>query len=66
MTGIGENWHTFKTHFQNLSFTALDFSDCMLEKARIKNQKQFNDSILIVNKDNFNSNLKNESYDYIL
>ena len=66
MTGMGEIWHPVKTHFPNCSFTALDFSDCMLEKARIKNQKQFNDSIHIVNQDALNSNLKNESYDVIL
>ena len=66
MTGMGEIWHPVKTHFPNCSFTALDFSDCMLEKAKIKNQKQFNDSIHIVNQDALNSNLKNESYDVIL
>lgn len=65
MTGMGEIWAPLKKKFPNASLTALDFSDEMLSQASEKNQKYFNNQIIIVQKNILNSDLPGDYFDLI-
>ncbi|TNE71006.1 methyltransferase domain-containing protein [bacterium] len=66
MTGMGETWHPVKKHFPNCNFTALDFSEGMLEHARKKNYTQFQGNVKITNQNALDSNFPDEHFDVIL
>lgn len=66
MTGMGETWHPIKQHFPNSHFTALDFSDGMLQHAVKKNKEQFNNSVELTNQNALKSNLPDAEFDVVL
>jgi ubiquinone/menaquinone biosynthesis methyltransferase len=65
MTGMGEIWNPLKKKFPNASLTALDFSDEMLRHASLKNQKYFDNQILLVQKNFLNSDLPSDYFDLV-
>lgn len=66
LTGMGETWGTVKTKFPNSEIYALDFSDEMIKHASQKNDKQFSQSVHIIQKDVLNSELPTEYFDIII
>lgn len=66
MTGMGETWHPVKKHYPNCNFTALDFSEGMLEHARKKNTEKFQNQVQVTNQNALNCNYPDQHFDVIL
>lgn len=66
MTGMGETWGPVKKHFPNAHFTALDFSEGMLQYARIKNAKLFGNSVEVINQNALHTSFDNQQFDVII
>lgn len=66
MTGMGETWRPVKKHYPNCEFTALDFSEGMLDHARKKNRVHFQDSVNITNQNALESDFPDQYFDVIL
>ncbi|HMV42134.1 MAG TPA: class I SAM-dependent methyltransferase [Leptospiraceae bacterium] len=63
MTGMGETWGAAKRRYPNSELTALDISDGMLNRARIKNQKKFEGSVKIEKQDILKNKLPSNYFD---
>ena len=66
MTGMGETWHPVKKHYPNCTFTALDFSEGMLEHARKKNHDQFGGRVEVTNQNALESDFPDQHFDVVL
>ena len=66
MTCMGETWNAVKKHYPNCHFTALDFSEGMLEHARKKNRTKFHNLIHVTNQNALNTNFPDQHFDVIL
>jgi ubiquinone/menaquinone biosynthesis methyltransferase len=66
LTGMGETWGALRTKFPNAKLTALDFSSEMLKNAKIKNEKHFDNSVLLLQQDILKSDLPSNYYDIVI
>jgi len=57
LSGLGENWTFLRKNFPNSQFSALDFSEQMVEKSREKSQKVFDEKFDLICEDILKSNL---------
>lgn len=65
LSGLGENWSTLIKHFPNGNFQALDFSDTMVEKSRIKSLKKFGNHFKVYKQDILENNLPSANFDIV-
>lgn len=65
LSGLGENWLYLKKFFPNSQFSALDFSEMMIEKSKIKSQKIFNGDLTLLCEDILQNKLPSDYYDII-
>lgn len=66
LTGMGETWEAVKHRFPKSTLTALDFSAEMLKKAQQKNEKHFNNDILLIQQDVLQNDLPSNHYDSVI
>lgn len=66
LTGMGETWGAVKNKFPNATITALDFSTEMLNKAKRKNIRNFNNSITILQQDLLKNELPGNHFDIVI
>ena len=65
LTGMGETWKATKKIFPNANITALDFSDGMLNYAKVKNKLKFNSEIIILCQDILKNKLPDNHFDIV-
>jgi len=65
LSGLGENWYYLKKSFPKSNFSALDFSEKMVENSKIKSEKIFNGDLNLLCEDILKNNLQSEHYDII-
>lgn len=65
LTGMGETWYATKKRFPQSSITVLDFSEGMLNYAKMKNNKEFEGEVIILKQDLLNNNLPSNYYDLV-
>ncbi|MET3035752.1 class I SAM-dependent methyltransferase [Chryseobacterium sp. NRRL B-14859] len=65
LSGLGENWSFLQKRFPNAQFSALDFSEGMIEKSKNKANTVFKGKLNLVCEDILNNNLLSGSYDIV-
>ncbi len=65
LSGLGENWLYLKKNFPESNFTALDFSEKMIENSKAKSRKIFNGNLNLLCEDILQNNLPENHYDII-
>lgn len=65
LSGLGENWFYLKKNFPASSFTALDFSEKMIENAKGKSGKIFKGNLKLLCENILQSKLPSNHYDII-
>lgn len=65
LTGMGETWKATKQKFPNSNLTVLDFSDGMLQYAKNKSLKSFNNEIKILQQDILQNELPSNHFDFV-
>jgi demethylmenaquinone methyltransferase/2-methoxy-6-polyprenyl-1,4-benzoquinol methylase len=65
LTGMGETWNATKQKFPNSNLTVLDFSDGMLQYAKNKSAKSFNNEIKIIQQDILQNDLPSNYFDFV-
>lgn len=66
LTGMGETWGGVKAKFPKAKLTALDFSSEMLKSAKVKSEKHFDNSVLLLQQDILKSDLPSNNYDIVI
>lgn len=66
LTGMGETWNSVKHKFPNSSLSSLDFSQKMLKRAKLKNEKHYKSEIKLIECDVLENNLHNDKYDIVI
>ena len=65
LTGMGETWSATKHKLPNSNLTVLDFSEGMLNYAKQKNKKRFNDEIIVLQQDILQNKLPSNHFDFV-
>jgi len=65
LTGMGETWSGIREKFPKAKLTAVDFSEGMLQYAKEKNTKEFNNEVVILQQDVLSNSLKNNTFDIL-
>jgi len=65
LTGMGETWNATKRKLPNSNLTVLDFSDGMLQYAKNKSAKSYNNEINILQQDILQNDLPNNHFDFV-
>ncbi len=66
LTGMGENWESVRRKLPNATISALDFSEEMVKSAKLKNEKHFSSSILILQEDILQNTLPSHHYNIVI
>jgi len=65
MTGMGETWDLIKNKYPKSRLSGLDISKGMLKRANRKNEKEYENKVIILNENILDNSLKSESYDLV-
>lgn len=65
LTGMGETWAATKHQLPNCNLTALDFSEGMLNHAKERNKKNFNNQVTILQQDILKNQIPDNSFDFV-
>lgn len=65
LSGLGENWTFLKRNFPNSSFYALDFSENMINYAKPKGKKVFQEKLNVICANILENKLESNSFDII-
>ncbi|MCA5005318.1 class I SAM-dependent methyltransferase [Sphingobacterium bovistauri] len=65
LSGLGENWKLLIKRFPNGIFSAIDFSEKMVESSQLKNTKRLDNRFEIIHHDILNKELPKEHFDVI-
>lgn len=65
LSGLGENWTFLKRNFPNANFSALDFSENMINQSKEKAEKTFQNKLNLICDNLLDNNLKSNSFDII-
>ncbi len=66
LTGMGETWSSIKKNFPNSTITALDFSDKMLNHARNKSKRRYDDQVKLVKENVLQNSLPGNHFDVVV
>ncbi|MDV7699564.1 class I SAM-dependent methyltransferase [Chryseobacterium soli] len=65
LSGLGENWSFLQDHFPNANFSALDFSEQMIENSKEKSAHLFKGKLNLMCEDILENSLPSDHYDII-
>jgi demethylmenaquinone methyltransferase/2-methoxy-6-polyprenyl-1,4-benzoquinol methylase len=66
LTGMGETWNAAKRKLPNSNLTVLDFSDGMLQYAKQKSKRKFNDEVVVLQQDILKNELPSNHFDFVI